>query len=392
MSNQTKDQDSLNIDYNFSRNEISVLDRFMWKCAGADVQILEQCPKADHVKYFCIGGFVFFTGLLAALSFYFAMETVFGKWYISIPLGIIWGYMIFNIDRFIISSTGKGDGTDKITWDEFKNAIPRIIMAAIFGIVISAPLEVKIFEKEISDIMAKEEEERKKEASEVMKKTPEYSKAQQEFDDINTKIKSKEALIEAQNQQITAETRTVYCGPKCDALKAQNDLFRKELEILKAEKEKLSAERDKVIALKDKDAALQVKSLKENTGLARRIHIVHDEFPKICLMISLVFLLVECGPIFFKMMVNRSPYDYIEEDYKKIIVAKKGIIEHAELITEKIDGGNNSISVHYDRHLHKEAKLIEVMDQIEKQRQANILYLNNVYQAEIKKIQDQFKS
>jgi hypothetical protein len=392
MSYQTKGQDSLNVDYNLSRNNISELDKFMWRCAGADVQILEQCPKSDHVKYFCIGGFVFFTGLLAALSFFFAMETVFGKWYVSIPLGFVWGYMIFNIDRFIISSTGKGDGTDKITWDEFKNAIPRIIMATIFGIVISAPLEVKIFEKEISDIMETEANERKKKASEDMKKTPEFSKAQQEFDDINTKIKSKEALIEAQNQQITAETRIGYCGPKCDDLKAQNEVFKVELEKLKVEKDKMKIELDKRIELKDKDAEKSVNSLKENTGLARRIHIVHEHFPKICLMISLVFLLVECGPIFFKMMVNRSPYDYIEDDYKKIIVAKKGIIEHAELITEKIDGGNNSISVHYDRHLHKEAKLLEVIDQIEKQRQANILYLNNVYEVEIKKIQDEFKA
>ena len=35
---------------------------------------------------------------------------------LSILFGIIWGLIIFNIDRFIVASTGKGDGTDAITW------------------------------------------------------------------------------------------------------------------------------------------------------------------------------------------------------------------------------------------------------------------------------------
>ena len=46
----------------------------------------------------------------------------------SIVFGLIWGLIIFNIDRFIVASTGKGDGTEAITWGELKGAIPRIIM------------------------------------------------------------------------------------------------------------------------------------------------------------------------------------------------------------------------------------------------------------------------
>ena len=34
--------------------------------------------------------------------------------------GCIWGLIIFNIDRFIVASTGKGDGTEAITSGEIK--------------------------------------------------------------------------------------------------------------------------------------------------------------------------------------------------------------------------------------------------------------------------------
>ena len=35
---------------------------------------------------------------------------------LAICFGIIWGLIIFNIDRFIVASTGKGDGTEAITF------------------------------------------------------------------------------------------------------------------------------------------------------------------------------------------------------------------------------------------------------------------------------------
>ncbi len=43
--------------------------------------------------------------------------------------------------------------------DEFLQATPRIILAIIIAIVISKPLEIKIFEKEINTVLLKEKNE-----------------------------------------------------------------------------------------------------------------------------------------------------------------------------------------------------------------------------------------
>ena len=66
--------------------------------------------------------------------------------------GLIWGLLIFNLDRFIVSTIKKNDSK----WKEFLQAFPRLILAMIIAIVISKPLELKIFEKEINQVLLTE--------------------------------------------------------------------------------------------------------------------------------------------------------------------------------------------------------------------------------------------
>ena len=64
------------VEYNTTK-PVSKITKFLWWCAGADRQILLQCPMADRVKYAGIGGIVFCTGLLAAFSGGYAFYTIF---------------------------------------------------------------------------------------------------------------------------------------------------------------------------------------------------------------------------------------------------------------------------------------------------------------------------
>ncbi|HRW22008.1 MAG TPA: DUF4407 domain-containing protein, partial [Bacteroidales bacterium] len=136
--------------------------QFLWKAAGGDRYILERATYSDQIKYMCLGGIVFATGAMAGLAGGYAFYTIFSPKgsaledvihyptvALSIVFGIIWGLMIFNIDRFIVTSTGKGDGTEAITWAEFKGAIPRLVLGAIIALTISKPVEIRMFKTEI---------------------------------------------------------------------------------------------------------------------------------------------------------------------------------------------------------------------------------------------------
>ena len=124
------------------------LNEFLWVCAGTNREVLRQCPT-DYAKYAGIGGTILFTALMAMLSGGYALFSVFHDVPTSIGFGIFWGLLIFNLDRFIVN-TMYSDGKVTISWREFYCGLPRIIMAIFLGIVISTPLELKIFEDEIT--------------------------------------------------------------------------------------------------------------------------------------------------------------------------------------------------------------------------------------------------
>ena len=122
--------------------------RFFWFCSGAHIETLKKYPL-EHNKYVGIGATIFFTALFASLSGGYAMYFFFnGDAYavlFAILFGLLWGTAIFNMDRYIVSSINK-EGTAN---QQILQASPRILLAIAIGIVISRPLELKIFDKEI---------------------------------------------------------------------------------------------------------------------------------------------------------------------------------------------------------------------------------------------------
>lgn len=133
------------------------INEFFWLCSGVNRKILRQCPT-EYAKYAGMGGTIFFTACMAALSGGYAISTVFESTIIAILFGIFWGMLIFNLDRLIVN-TMYSDGKVTISWQELVSGLPRIIMAIFLGIVISTPLELKIFEDAI-DIQIEQDKDR----------------------------------------------------------------------------------------------------------------------------------------------------------------------------------------------------------------------------------------
>src|SRR5476651_1275508 len=124
------------------------ITRFFWFCSGAHIGTLKKYPT-EHNKHVGIGATIFFTALFATLSGGYAMYFVFSgspaAIVFAILFGLIWGLAIFNMDRYIVSSISKSGTTNQ----QILQASPRILLAIMIGIVISRPLELKIFDKEI---------------------------------------------------------------------------------------------------------------------------------------------------------------------------------------------------------------------------------------------------
>jgi len=347
----------------YSHKPVSKFTRFLWWSAGADSFFLERSPMQDRVKYAGIGGIVFCTGVLAAFSGGFAFHTIFGPKGEAVEIGtlttvadiigsavfgFLWGLIIFNLDRFIVSSTGKGDGTDAITGKEFLQALPRIIIAIILGFAISAPLEIKILQSEIDAELQKFQEQYvqelnketdkvanqqkvvlEKRKSEYEFKLSVYNKELKKFDDIIDELVGKRQA-EMQDKRAYGE------GPVAKAMQRDVDNKKAEREKYVKEKEKelqaINAQLDNVnkeISNYETDLrAAYAKNKKEAgnySGLLKRIQISHEVGGMVPWIIFLVLLSIETGPIFFKMMMNKGVYDFMVENYNKKREVENGI-------------------------------------------------------------------
>jgi hypothetical protein len=119
---------------------------FLWWCAGAHEKLLREFPS-EHAKYSGLGGVLLATFVLASLSAGYAIMTVFNSLPIALFFAIIWGLIIFNFDRFLVSTMRKyGVSRRKQIW----MATPRLVLALLIGFTIARPLELKIFEKEVN--------------------------------------------------------------------------------------------------------------------------------------------------------------------------------------------------------------------------------------------------
>lgn len=131
------------------QREINMISKVFIFCAAADTELLKQCPQSEVNKYIGVGATVVSTGLLASLSGGYAIYTAFNSVGVAFALGVFWGLLVFNLDRFIVSTMKKSKNKTK----ELIQITPRLLLAILLSLVISAPLELKIFEEEINEAL-----------------------------------------------------------------------------------------------------------------------------------------------------------------------------------------------------------------------------------------------
>ncbi len=296
---------------------VSGFNRFFWWCSGANQDVLMDCPQSEHNKYVGIGATVFFTGVLATLSGGYALFSVFKSVYPAIAFGIIWGLVIFNLDRFIVSTLRK----DELFWNEFKLVLPRLILAIILAIVISKPLELKIFEKEIAQ---KVEEQQREFAINAQRKT------EQQFNPVMDSLRGEIDLYINEIAKVSALRDSLYTafigeaegtrgtnklgkGPVFKEKKQQYDKIEVEMKDLQAKYQPLIDEREKQIlqtkAQRDTAVAKAQPAISGYDGLMARLDGLGKLPQTPSLFIMLLFICIETAPVLSKLFSAKGPYD-----------------------------------------------------------------------------------
>ncbi|MEN8123937.1 MAG: DUF4407 domain-containing protein [Bacteroidota bacterium] len=299
-----------------------MLKEFFWMCSGADIDLLQNCSKSEQVKYAGIGGTVFFTAVMAFIASAYALFTVFDSVYLAIGFGFIWGLLIFNLDRFIVS-TIKKQGKP---WIEFGQAIPRIILAIIIAVVIAKPLELKIFEKEINQVLLEQKNDLTLQNKDqiALQYTPEINRVSTEIQKLKDAVSNKEMEVNDLYSTYIAEaegrkgTLLIGKGPVYKEKREKHDLAIQELQQLREENKKLIANKEIILNdLREKQKLQTANSqpiIDGFDGLMARINAL-DKLPWLpSFFIFLLFLAIETSPILAKLISQKGEYDLKFDD------------------------------------------------------------------------------
>lgn len=357
---------------------------FFWKAAGADRYILERSTYGDQIKYLCLGGIIMATGVMAGLAGGYAFYTIFeprgsaidsfktvagisgsydeihtATFIKALFFGIIWGLIIFNIDRFIVTSTGKGDGTENITRKELLGALPRLIMGAIIALTISKPVEIRMFKTEI-DVKLHEKQMEQQQAYKAKTDSlfnTEIANKNKEIEKIEAQLSQMIARHADLEKQYVDEARTITVGPRALAVKAQMDRVASEITDLQnnPDYKRIRQEKDVIEQRRNTELQASEKVAAGLDGLLERIKIAHEISGwVISAFVTLLFMAIELTPIFFKLMLIKSPYDYMEENIKELIKAENGIEIRADYYQDKEGHERDMVIQHQVIRLLKE--------------------------------------
>lgn len=323
------------------------IEQFFCYCAGVSPTLLKRCPT-ETSKYVGIGGAVFFTGLLACISSAYALFFVFDNIFLAIGFGLIWGLMIFNLDRVIVTSMRKHDN-DRREWIQ---ALPRLALAILIALVMAKPLELKIFENEITTELSLMKQELLLQGEKAV--TRRYINQLDSLEEekvaldraILEKQSKRDALLEMARQEAdgTGGSGKVNPGPIYQIKKKNADLAQKELEELKLKsanrQEAIDAEMLRLSQLKLASINdLEISSINGISFQLTALDRLGEKYEMIFyanFFIVLLFIVLEAAPILVKTMSLRGPYDdllNVHEKYFEVYrkhkthVAEKGLEE-----------------------------------------------------------------
>ncbi len=308
--------------------------------SGVDRHILELCPDGEQKKFRNIGAIVALTSFFAFVSGSYALYTIFDNVYIAIGFGLLWGCMIYALDRYLVASMKKlwlkspsemaetDDPNDFFIEDksrEWWQGFPRIVLALVIAVVISKPLEMKIFEKEINQVIAEEKNQLRLEAREQIGQI--YGPQNQALEGEINRLRSEIATKTERSQQLyesfiteaegTAGTGLRGKGPVYADKKAQYDLSVLDLQ---ATQLRNNASIDSLLAIQnglagefEASVAESEPIIEEVDGLMARIAALNTlggengHLPSIFIM--LLFMAVEMAPILAKLLSGVGHYD-----------------------------------------------------------------------------------
>ena len=289
-------------------------------CAAANIDILQRpaCDQ-DRKKYVTIGTSVLFTALLAGCSGGYAFFTAVKVIDLSVGFGILWAGMIFNIDRSMLVNMSPKPGKQPNFFEKLLQALPRLLLSVSIGVVISTPLTLKVFEKEINaqldqDFLHSEKVQTEAKSNQVKAVKTNVSAIEEE---INKLKQTKQQKQDQLDSEIGHGVGSGQPGDGPTARSIRENIQKIEQDITNKEKEKTNEENriQPRMTQIDKQFESESKTRKDSDGILNRFEArekIKQKNPSASLAIHAIELLLialEIAPVLIKLMSPEGNYE-----------------------------------------------------------------------------------
>jgi ABC-type multidrug transport system fused ATPase/permease subunit len=306
------------------------LSRILCTFSGDDYSIISQSDRTIQNRFKAIGGFVTAIFALCFISCYFTFTKLFQNYFIGIPIGIFFSYMITNIYLLLLYTLSKNSfpcKTDKAA-QLFSISI-RVVFICFIAIIVSKPIETILFSMPLeSEIESYKQEQIEK-----------YSKSTAEYYDAETK--NLKLIIEKQKNLYTnAETSQIGNYEKL--------LQKKEIQ-------------------KDELISSMIKLVSNSNYYIQSIVILNTKY-RTCWLITLFTMFVFLFPAYLKNFLGEQSFYYetkrtienrlVKEEYASFKARYNLLFQNIQFSEPFIDAPFNTIRKRDEREFLKEDDLI----------------------------------
>jgi ABC-type multidrug transport system fused ATPase/permease subunit len=311
------------------------LSRILCTFSGDDYGIIRKSDRAIQNRFKAIGGFVTVIFALCFISCYFTFTKLFQNYFIGIPIGIFFSYMITNIYLLLLYTLSKNPfpcKTDKAA--QLFSISVRVVFICFIAIIVSKPIETILFSMPLEDEIKNYKQEQ----------IDKYKKSTSEYYDAETK-NLKLIIKKQKNLYDNAETSQIGNYEKL--------LKKKELQ-------------------KDELIASMIKLVSNSNYYIQSIVILNTKY-RTCWLITLFTMFVFLFPAYLKNFLGEQSFYYetkrtienrlVKEEYASFkarynLLFQEHLNQNIQFSEPFIDAPFNTIRKRDEREFLKEDDLI----------------------------------
>jgi Domain of unknown function (DUF4407) len=302
---------------------MSIFSRFFQFLSKTDRRLIEYCTDHSVKTQVSNGVFVLLTAMFAFLSGMYAVYTTFRDFRVAIPVGLLYATVIAFIDREIVSTSNRGA------------TLARLPLAFAIGLVVSVPLEMKLFENRIKDQMDSQDHDKNRTA--LTQKQNDEQAFRNRITTLEEEIRTyrqniTEAGLDMQGE-ITGEVRAGRSGTGIPgegrafrAAKAQLDRNRELLVAAQAELQRLNQSESTVVGRIDENFKGNVVPPRDDFLVRyEALEAVKASSPSaiyLTMGIRLLIILLEMSPALMKLLQRDNEYSVALEGNRRVNISR----------------------------------------------------------------------